>query len=630
MRYIVTVFILIALFTAGWAQSDSTVVFIKTWSLSTDYNTRHELLPDTFPDHFERYRFVNKNGFQYLETGNPGSPAFSLGVKHLASALPFYLWSFLPSLQTPHNCRFYSTNKPFTLLRYHNAGNITDKQSIQLTHTQNINPQLNVGFSYRLSGNMGHYDQQKSKFTQAGIFASHTGQRYNMNMAFNTQRFKNFEYGGINENLSANFKNVKATTAASSFLLTQKYTLGKTLKIGNDSLAIDSLSGDTSIIKAPRRFVPLASIQHIVEYDRSYRWYSHTNPLNASAGLYAQAYYDAAATWDSVKTGSLKNTVQWVFNENMDAKVRLRGRVYATHQHLSYYNFQSYLKPEVNRTGQNNLSIGGGIFDFSAPRWQWSIDGQLWLLGYQAGSHEVSTTFTHIFADSSAVKLSGHYGLRKPDYLLSRFYSNHFIWENDFLPQVTISGTARIEAPRINLALEGNTGLLSNYTYFGQNAIPQQENTVLSYVSLRLEKEFDMNWLRWQNQVEYQFFSSRDIVHLPNLLVCSSLFFDFPIKFRLTGGRIDLQLGASLYYTSLYKRPAYMPATGVFYLQDTDEAGNYPYTEAFLNLKWKRSLWFFKLEHLNYLINEVYYYPIEGYPLDPATFLFGVQWRFHD
>ena len=106
-------------------------------------------------------------------------------------------------------------------------------------------------------------------------------------------------------------------------------------------------------------------------------------------------------------------------------------------------------------------------------------------------------------------------------------------------------------------------------------------------------------------------------------------------RFEKTNGRLYTQLGVDVTYHTLYHPYAYMPATGRFYRQTHTEAGNYPFVNAFLNIKLKRTRFFLMFDHLNYGMMKnpetMYNYELVTlYPLTTRRFTFGLAWTFYN
>ena len=58
---------------------------------------------------------------------------------------------------------------------------------------------------------------------------------------------------------------------------------------------------------------------------------------------------------------------------------------------------------------------------------------------------------------------------------------------------------------------------------------------------------------------------------------------------------MEIQLGLDIFYFTSYYGDAYMPALGMFYIQNKKQIGNYPFADIFFNFKVKRARVFLKV-----------------------------------
>ena len=82
------------------------------------------------------------------------------------------------------------------------------------------------------------------------------------------------------------------------------------------------------------------------------------------------------------------------------------------------------------------------------------------------------------------------------------------------------------------------------------------------------------------------------------------------------------------FFTSYYAN-AYMPALGLYYLQNEKKIGNYPFIDFFFNMKIKRARIFFKTEHVNSGFMGAYYLA-PHIPAPDRCIKLGINWAFYD
>jgi hypothetical protein len=110
----------------------------------------------------------------------------------------------------------------------------------------------------------------------------------------------------------------------------------------------------------------------------------------------------------------------------------------------------------------------------------------------------------------------------------------------------------------------------------------------------------------------------------------SAFFFDHLFKFKATSGELYFQLGAEAMMHTPYHALNYMPATGRYYNQTGSEIGNYPFINAFINLKVKRTRFFIMADHVNSGLTGYGYFLIPGFPLNIRMIKYGLAWTFYD
>jgi hypothetical protein len=115
-------------------------------------------------------------------------------------------------------------------------------------------------------------------------------------------------------------------------------------------------------------------------------------------------------------------------------------------------------------------------------------------------------------------------------------------------------------------------------------------------------------------------------VRLPEAVGYTSLYF-------MTGmfsNALLLQIGLDAKMNSNFYGYAYMPASGVFYLQDDKKFGFYPYLGFFVSAKIKRFRIFAKVSNYGSLFMKPTYFSLYRLPDNPLAFNFGISWEFYD
>src|SRR6201996_3692239 len=100
-------------------------------------------------------------------------------------------------LFTPADVQYYKARVPYTNLSLYAGG--TKEQYFKVIHTQNINPQLNVGFNLNFIGSQGFYPRQGASDFTGGLFSWYESKskRYNLLANYIFNNLKAPENGSI-------------------------------------------------------------------------------------------------------------------------------------------------------------------------------------------------------------------------------------------------------------------------------------------------------------------------------------------------------------------------------------------------------------------------------------------------
>jgi len=158
--------------------------------------------------------------------------------------------------------------------------------------------------------------------------------------------------------------------------------------------------------------------------------------------------------------------------------------------------------------------------------------------------------------------------------------------------------------------------------------MPVQMSKDLLIVSGSFKKHFIVSGYNSDTRILVQYTTAGDVLRLPPAAIYSSNYWNQ----SLFKGALIAQLGFDVYYTTKYYGNAYMPATGVFYLQDDRKTGGYPFLDAFFAWRIKRTRFFVSWNNLlsgpTLLGNN--YFSTYSYPMKPRNVRFGLVWTFYD
>ena len=109
------------------------------------------------------------------------------------------------------------------------------------------------------------------------------------------------------------------------------------------------------------------------------------------------------------------------------------------------------------------------------------------------------------------------------------------------------------------------------------------------------------------------------LLPLPKLAVYSNMFISFKIAHVL-----HVNLGVDCNYYTRYYAPAYQPATMAFHTQQEKKLGNYPFMNAYADMKLYKTRFFVMYSHFNRgLFGSNDYFGALHYPMNPSRFQLG-------
>lgn len=552
--------------------------------------------------------------------GNSGMAINDMRQQSLANELGFYYHkNYLHSyFYSKKNLLFYNTHSPYSDLFYIIGSK--KEQSFKVTFSYNVKKNWNITANFYRIRSEGFYLRQSTNdnfISLSSIYKSNNN-RYNLLLGLMYNYVQNSENGGIlndslfeNEiNLDKKLLDINLTSAKSSYLnrsifVNQYINFGK---YSNDSLKNKAIA-------------PSSRMLFSTVFDDNLLKYEDNVPLSS---FYSNVYYDSIQTYDSTYNLKFENELSW---KRLDNK-KHRGFADKFGFGIKVKNQFVLIKQREIDTAYNNIILGADLFNtYSDNKFWYKIVGQYVASGYNNGDYSLLGLAKKGLIDSlTFLTFSISSKLQMPDYIYSRYSSNHFKWNNDLDKILENYAGLNFSMKKYNFSIGANYKEITNPVYFDNYAIARQYKGVIPVASAFLKKDFTFfNW-HLNNSLLYQYVPDSTIIRLPEYILEHSLYYEND----LFKDAMRLQIGASVYYVSNYFSNKYMPATGQFYLQDDKKYGNYPFIDFFINAKIKAVRVFFKIDHLNsgWIGNKYQITP--DYPMNDRAFKLGISWRFYD
>lgn len=557
-----------------------------------------------------------------------------------------------PYLKTPERATFFNTKTPFTYVAYSTIPfKAWREENIDVLHTQNFTPFTNFGIEFNILAGKELYENEETRANRVGLFGSHAKDKYSIFGTFYYNDFKVHDNGGLEDldgfmegvkekpwEYAVNLTDAKSHYRNLSLFLTQKYNLVERVT-NTDTLGITTTTGKT------------LSVSHQLHIDRNLKDYEDVvDPENLSH-LYDNYFYETRNVKDSATEDKISNVFQLILGDPDYDKIS--ARAYIGHEFRHFGSISPHMMPvfshvdtissmplEVDSVYRDSAATGFDSqnfndvyvgFHLAGPTtgiWDWVIDGKYYLLGYYQNDFQVNATFSRELQIKADLGIRGSLESRRPHYFTNHYSSSFFEWENDFPSLFRIKGEAFIKSDELEMDIRAGAAYLSNYLYWDHDALPQVYDSDLLIFSGFFSKHLQLSGLNSDNRILVQYTTAKEVLRLPFAAIYTSNYWNQ----SLFKGALIADLGFDLYYTTKYRASAYMPVTGVFYLQDEYDVGGYPFLDLFLAFRVQRTRIYVSYNNLLHGVGFVgnNYFTTYRYPMKPRTFRFGLVWTFYD
>ncbi len=598
----------------------------------------------------------------YVTLGNNGGPAFPVLFTPILKAgwdAGFHAYDLYK--YTLENTMFFKTTRPFTQLTYLLASG--KEQLIKVEHTQNIKPNWNAGFEYRLISAPGFFQTQNSNHNNYRFFSNYQGKkkRYAAYFVLLGNKLSASENGGIQDDSSLldpkkknryyipvnfggnveqsyNVFSTKVTTGNfySNFtaFFRQSYDFGI-----KDSIIINDSTTDYL-------FYPKFRFQHTINYS------TYTYKYRDTLGVLEYAMQDAALLnkWYglTVNPSPFNFYVQdkWKFVSNdfaikqfpetknpaqfIEAGLRLENfQGMFSHSVRDGFPLQIFPPPAITKKFYNVVLHGEYRNKTRNKKWDALLKGEFYATGLNAGDYSAYATLTRFLNSKLGdIQVNFQNVNRSPSYIFegnSAFNFNNNL--NTKKENITVI-SAEADNPKFTLLARNIS--IANYAYFKNYYQTDQFNGLVNITQfvastknkvvghLNLYSDFTVQQTAGDNPVRVPLFFTRQ------RLAFEGVFFK----------NLNLSTGLDVKYNTPYKANNYSPVMGQFFPQDTTTISNLPEIGAYFNFRIKSFTGLVKVENLNAVsfVNGFGFtnnnFAAPNYPTPGYILRIGVQWKF--
>ena len=567
------------------------------------------------------------------------SPKFNSGFDPGLHAFDIYEWKI-------EKVRFFNTTRPYSEINYQLGSRV--EQIIELLHTQNLKPNWNAAFQYRLINSPGFFKSQKTNHNNY-MFSSwyqSVNKRYNNYFVLLGNKMQTAENGGIDDDkdylnnpvykdrfnintklggddpFSANFFSTKINTGNKysefTVLLRQQYDLGK-----KDSIVTDST--------VTPLFFPRLRFEHTFQLNQDK--YIFQDYLGDS--VYYQTYYDT----------SLKKPIDTVIVRD---RWKIISNDFSFYQFPDAKNLQQFIKMGIQlqsiagefTAGKKSFinTIGHAEYRNKTRNLQWDIEanGKLYFTGLNKGDYEAHISLQRLLGKKVGyIQLGFENTSRTPAFIYDSRSSFYFLKAvKSFNKENNTHLFASYFLPSFKFRLTGHYYLATNYTYLADYYELKQESALFNVLQVALEKTIKLGkrW-NWHAEVYFQQAIGDAPVHVPVIYTRNRIVYEGNFGFK----SLNIAVGAEIRYRSSYKADGYSPVQGQFYYQDSITIKNkLPDIAAYMHFRIRSFKTFFRIENLNTarkqegggfgFTNNNLIAP--NYALPGLQFRLGVYWSF--
>jgi hypothetical protein len=302
---------------------------------------------------------------------------------------------------------------------------------------------------------------------------------------------------------------------------------------------------------------------------------------------------------------------------------------YATHKYYQFTpnQFITLNNSEVKRT---DFYIYGSAQGALKKYINWIADAQYHLTGFRSQDMKLygqMNFFAFIGNKPATLTLKASLEKRTPNWWYENYYSNHYMWTNNFEKETETRLEANMTIPHINFEIGISHIMTSDKIYYNSEALPKQYSGSVNVTGLFVRKDFILGKLHLNNRALFQWSNVQEVVPVPQV----SLMAQYYLQFDIVKNVLRVQLGADGFFNSRYYAFGYNPATAQFYNQREKELGKYPYGDIFVNAKWKRMRILIKYQHFNEgLFKTRNSFSVLHYPMNRPMLKLGFSWEFYD
>jgi len=577
--------------------------------------SNYELL-DTSLSELHRYNQLFKTGNFYNVTGHitlPSRNVFYNPTRNdgLNFANNYHDGIYLNN----NNVQFIHTYYPITTVKA--VIGSKKEQFVELLHSQQISPAINVGFKINGIRTAGYYNKQQSNTVGFQAFSSYLAKngRYRSFFSYTYNRIVAQLNGGLLPDSAFSY----AYESLSDKALIPVYLTNAAHQLYGSDVYTKQVIGLDNILKKGEinaRNDSSSSLNKIALFARYQEYFRHHTDQFVDTSYYQNFYFTEEFYVDKIRAQKTKASLA-IFNtvagNAVDNYIGYEIQAGIENLDVTIIDYKkNYFTTYANALLAKNINF------FSVK-----AEAKYFFNGYNAGNYQAVTGIQSLKNKSLKWSINAGTNALNPDVINNHYTSNNFFWENSFKPvkQSFFNGNLNHKNAG-HLFFQYN--LINNYVFLDSLALPTQLNTTISLLQIKYFKLFTWKALRFAPEVLFQLDNSKEqFLGLPTFFAKTSLYFEQ----RIFKKHLWFQMGTDVFWINSYRPYSYMAATNQFFYQTQFNTSNLPMADVFIAFKISTVQAFVRLEQLSTIITEPYFFS-PYYAMPGFTFKMGLNWLF--
>lgn len=568
-----------------------------------------------------KFNYLRTDNFELLPFHNQGQTFTSLGYGFdnisLFPDIGFTAKQF--SYLNIDEIKYYEVPTTTTEILYRTG--LQQGQVLDAIFTLNFSRRFNVSLSYKGLRSLGAYRRSlSSNGNFRGTFTYRTkNDRYEVRGHLTTQDFFNQESGGLPESEIKKFRTDDPTVETRARLDVNLIDAENQFD-GNRVYLEHSYKLFGTRDSVSKKDFSNLKVGHVFTSEN--KFYTFSQP--SSSSFFGNAS-PSGANSDEVRSELTNNELNLEFNSKY-VLGQFKVKTLLTNYNHAYDSILNASRNDINIIALNSKAISfGADWNAKVKNFQLNATGVL-----TPGSSRLSGNFLKgeaayekdsIFSVKGALLISS----KSPNFntLLHQSKFDNYNWQNDFSNVNTRNLGFSLASKWLNGSL--NFTNIDNYTYFDENSQPQQFANQITYLKVKVNREFRYGKFALDNTIMYQNVSNgSSVFRVPEFVTRNTLYYE---DYWFKGKPMLVNIGITFKYFTQYAMNAYDPLLSEFRLQNTEEIG-FPTVDVFFNAQVRRTRLYFKIDNVASSILPKNYFSAPNYPYRDFTIRFGLVWNW--